>query len=229
MFRRAPSFDANAAPTSIATADFDGDGMLDLIVTNTDLGTVSILIGNGNGTFQPPVSYSAYTPGSDPESVVVADFNLDGAMDVAVANNVTTGTASVLLGNGDGTLQEALVYVMGRNPVALSVGDFDADGFIDIAAGNADGIAVIINAADWPPLPITTGSRIGLSPESSLHNEIATISAAYREGTTDQIRQPVAEEPVTVKSFLKPSDRIIRALGTPGDQLADDMIMNWNF
>ncbi len=100
--------DGNAA---IAVGDFTGNGRLDLAVANQGDGTVSVLLGNGDGTFQPPVTYAV---GSSLDSIVAGDFTGDGRLDLAVGvenyNSVTNTYASevsMLLGNGDGTFQPA--------------------------------------------------------------------------------------------------------------------------
>src|SRR5262249_51112690 len=90
---------------------------------------VSILLGNGDGTFQGPFRY---TVGLDPLSLVAADFNRDGHLDLAVANSATD-TISILLGNRDGTLQKATNYNVGSNPLSLAVDDFNGDGIPDVA------------------------------------------------------------------------------------------------
>ena len=73
------------------------------------MSTVSILLGNGNGTFQPAVSYPA---GKTPISVAVGDFNGDGHLDLVVANSQAP-TISVLLGNGDGSFRPPVSYLSG--------------------------------------------------------------------------------------------------------------------
>jgi hypothetical protein len=83
------SFDAGSSPFSVAAADFDGDGIADLAVASgggssaSDHGSVSILMGNGDGTFPAAVHYAA---GRTPHAVAVGDFNRDGISDLAVAN-----------------------------------------------------------------------------------------------------------------------------------------------
>src|SRR5207248_1325674 len=111
-----------------------GDGIPDLAVANKGSATVSILLGNGDGTFQAAQSYDA---GTSPQSLVVGDFNGDGHADLAVANDIIgAGTVSVLLGNGDGTLQAAQSYDGGFRPWSVAVGDFNSDGVPDLAVAN---------------------------------------------------------------------------------------------
>jgi hypothetical protein len=92
-------FTAGYDPLSVAVGDFNGDGVPDLVVANRAYNNVSVLLGNGDGTFRAAASYAV---GSGPVSVAVGDFNGDGKLDLAVANE-GSGDVSVLLGNGDGT------------------------------------------------------------------------------------------------------------------------------
>jgi hypothetical protein len=123
---------------SLTTADFNNDGKLDLAASNFG-GEVSVLLGNGNGTFQPAASFLA---GPQPLGVAAGDFNRDGNADLAVANGSCTsfpcapGSVSILLGNGGGTFQSAVNYTLGPQPVAVAVGDFNGDGKLDLAVTN---------------------------------------------------------------------------------------------
>ncbi|MBO0697125.1 MAG: VCBS repeat-containing protein, partial [Zavarzinella sp.] len=115
-----------AGPTATATGLFNNDTIPDLVVANYADGTVSVLRGNGNGTFQPAVSSPT---GGNPSSVAVGDFNGDGKMDVATANGADV---SVLIGNGDGTFRAPTSITVGDSPTSVAVGDFNADGKMDL-------------------------------------------------------------------------------------------------
>jgi uncharacterized membrane protein len=135
---------AAGGPTSIATGDVNGDGKLDLIVTSgfgLTNGTVSVLLGNGDGTFHALVSYPS--GGNNPSGLAVADVNGDGKLDIVVANECLLGsdsacggpgTIGVLLGNGDGTFQAAQTYATGPRcaPNSIAIADLNGDGKADL-------------------------------------------------------------------------------------------------
>jgi FG-GAP-like repeat/Abnormal spindle-like microcephaly-assoc'd, ASPM-SPD-2-Hydin/Protein of unknown function (DUF1573) len=124
------------SPVAVAAANFNGDSFMDLAIANESDNTVSILLGNGNGTFQPQVTYPT---GAGPLGVAVGDFNHDGFLDLAVVNSgenkygQLVNTVSILLGNGDGTFQPQVDYSTGQLPVSVAVGDFNGDGNLDLA------------------------------------------------------------------------------------------------
>jgi hypothetical protein len=114
--------------------DLNGDGIPDLVVANQFSSNVSVMLGVGDGTFQPAASYQA---GTFTSAVAVGDFNHDGHEDV-VAANYFSGDVSIFLNNGDGTLQPAVNYTVGGQPLALAIGDFTGNGHLDIAVATAD-------------------------------------------------------------------------------------------
>ena len=132
------------APDGLAAADLIGNGILDLVVANnpTTNGTgndVAVYIGNGDGTFQTPVTYAVGHPGA----VTLADFNGDGKLDIAVLQPAA-GKVSILLGNGDGTFGAAQPYATGQSPWALAAADVNGDGFLDLVIANLDGNSVSV-------------------------------------------------------------------------------------
>ena len=127
-------------PQAVVNADVNGDGRLDLVVANFNDNTVSVLLANSDGSFQPRVDYAT---GVNPIAVVVADFNGDTKNDIAVINNncptapcVAVGSVSVLLGNGDGTFQAHIDTNVGNSPNALATADVNKDGKQDLVVSN---------------------------------------------------------------------------------------------
>src|SRR5947209_17241953 len=120
------NYAAGTSPQAVLTADFNGDGRLDLAVANYSSSNVSVILGNADGTFQPAQSSAT---GAGPQSVAVGDFNADGKLDLATANS---GDVSVLLGNGNGTFQAPASISIGWYPASVAVGDFNGDGKLDL-------------------------------------------------------------------------------------------------
>src|SRR5438132_9061040 len=141
-FQPARNFAANGGQ-SVAVGDFNGDGVQDLAVADYNLNnvpgsdTVSVLLGNGGGTFQPARTFA--TAGMNPVTVAVGDFNGDGRPDLAVTNSANTssgavpGNVSVLLGNGGGTFQPARTLNVGITPAFVAVRDFNGAGRVGLA------------------------------------------------------------------------------------------------
>jgi hypothetical protein len=124
-----------AGPASIVVADFNGDGKPDIAAANRGSSTVSILINNGDGTFQTHVDYAT---GNSPSQVVAGDFNNDSKVDLAVANS-GDGSISILLGNGDGTFRPAIdTLITSGFASSISASDFSGDGKLDLVVGPAD-------------------------------------------------------------------------------------------
>jgi len=161
---------------AVAVGDLNGDGAPDVVVTGgrsnlagSSVPTTSVLLGKGDGTFHPVVSYdSGGSPGAITPSVALADVNLDGRVDVAVANYADDRVA-VLLGKGDGTLQPAVLYGSGA-PLAYSItgADVNGDGRPDLSvATGSDAIGVLLGHGDG------TFEPAQVYPVAGVHTSIA--------------------------------------------------------
>jgi hypothetical protein len=142
------------APSNIAAVDFNGDGHLDLAITDEGSASVSVFLGRGDGTFGPRTDYAT---GNAPVWVSTGDFNGDGALDLAVANK-NDNTVSILFGNvntaqsgvtsvGNGTFTFGAIYPAGTTPTSIAVADYNIDGLPDlaVAAEGDNAVSVLLN------------------------------------------------------------------------------------
>ena len=143
-FQRGAQYTTLGAPWKLVAGDFNNDGKLDLAVSNLSYQPpVSLFLGNGDGTFQQRVDFGNPSV-LENESIVAADFNHDGNLDLAVSTQV----ASVFLGNGDGTFQPQIDIDDAGFLGSLGVGDFNGDGIPDLIGGYEGALAVLVGNGD---------------------------------------------------------------------------------
>jgi hypothetical protein len=215
-----------------AIGDLNNDGRPDLVVTVTayldggvnqfaSSGSVSVLLGKGDGTFAAPVLYAIDT--GAPGSVAVADLNGDGKFDLAVASqdtaNPPAGYLNVLLGNGDGTFQPQMPYPTGQGAGSISIGDLNGDKRADVLTTSAysDQLSVFLGVGDGTfqaPVTYATGSlalssalvdlngdgKLDLAVASAFSNSVGVLLGKGDGTFATQVTFPVGAYPLSVKA-----------------------------
>ena len=179
-FEPAVTYPVEIGPQGLAVADVNGDSIPDLLVVNEcghvdgcRQGTVSVLLGNGDGTFQPQQSYFV---GIFPLTVAVADVNHDGKPDLVLdlpcgtdTNCVSNAGIAVLLGNGDGTFQNVQSFIgNATDSIRVSVGDFNGDGNLDaVSLDYRNGLAVFYKGKGDGTFTAGPTFAVGINPNST--------------------------------------------------------------
>ncbi|HLJ96792.1 MAG TPA: VCBS repeat-containing protein, partial [Gemmataceae bacterium] len=141
---------SDSRPAFVVVGDWNHDGNVDLAVASAESGTLTILLGKGDGTFQVGRTYMV---GAGLTALAVADLNGDGQLDVVAANTGTflvSGKLTVFLGKGDGTFQPGHTYPIAPRPYTLSVaiGDFNHDGIADVVLADGSGARIFLGNGD---------------------------------------------------------------------------------
>jgi hypothetical protein len=190
-FAQTNTLSVSGNPFVMTTADFNKDGILDLVLCRELTGKVSILLGTGGGAFGAPKDYLIQ---GMCVSLVIGDFNGDNNLDVAASN---TAQVNVLLGKGDGTFAQPVPYRVGMDPQGLVTGDFNGDGKLDLATANFDSssVSVLIGngdgtfqahvdySVDADPMGLVTGDFNGdgildLVVSNKTENEVSLLLGA---------------------------------------------------
>ncbi|MBM81845.1 MAG: hypothetical protein CMJ78_14815 [Planctomycetaceae bacterium] len=189
LFGAPAPFAAGAGASNVINADFDQNGVLDLATADTAANTVSILFGNGDGTFQAAV---VVTVGAAPSDLAAADIDGDNDLDLLVANS-GDNTVSVLTNDGAGGLTVASTPATGMQPLSLISADFDGDGDFDIATADfVDSTVSILanNGAGTFAAPTTIA--VGTNPQD------VTMADIDNNGDTDLVVTNFGTNNVTV-------------------------------
>jgi hypothetical protein len=136
-------------PVWVSTADFNSDGIPDLAVANNGSNTVSIFLGNGNGTFTEATNPQV-PAGTAPTSIAVGDFNVDGLPDLAVADK-SDNAVSILLNLGNGLFGPNFELPVGTSPVSIASAEFNSDNLPDVAVANSGSanVTVILDSSTF--------------------------------------------------------------------------------
>ena len=202
----------------MAVVDFNSDGKLDLTVANPSvycgvclsyLGSIGVLLGNGDGTFQTEVSYNpSLMPWDSPSFVAVGDLNGDGKPDLAETDGDTVG---VLLGNGDGTFQTAMNYARGQGRSGVRVADFNGDGALDLSFLSGGALSILPNIRGTiaqlqsSPNPSVLGQPVTLT--ATIHASLSaglsvpTGTVAFVDGTTELGGQSLDPDGVATRAI----------------------------
>jgi hypothetical protein len=162
-------------PIMMDAGDFNNDGAVDLVVANQNLGSYgcfTLLLGNGDGTFQPKVEFP--TGFAFANGISAADFDNDGNPDVVVSNS-KDNTVSVFKGNGDGTFGAPVAVRVRLAPTGITVNDFNNDGFMDIA----------VSCQGPPPLPGAVSILLNSGNGGFILDSVHTMPLTFNVGSAD--------------------------------------------
>lgn len=218
-----------SGPESICVADLDGDGTVDVVTGNSADDTISVLLGNGDGTF---ANHQTFSVGEVPKAVAAEDVDGDRIIDIVTANH-DGGTVSVLLGNGDGTFGDHMPYAVDGGPISIAIGDVDGDHLPDIVTANADEgtIAVLRGTPDGEFLE-PLAFPVGDDPTD------VSIADVDGDGTRDIVVVNLSTDNVTLLRchdgtwdtaalpFIVPGPTAVLAIDCDGDDRIDIVTAN---
>lgn len=239
-FAPAVNYGGGITSWGVFSADFNGDGNMDLVTANVYANNLSVRLGNGTGTFATAVNYAV---GTNPSSIFSADFNGDGKKDLATAN-FGSNNVSVLLGSGTGTFAAAVNYAVGTNAQSVFSTDFNGDGKKDLAVTNlgSNNVSILIGngtgtfgaavsyAVGTNPISVFSADFNGDGkPDLATANQsVNNVSVLLNSGTgtfAAAVNYPVANTPMSIFSADFNNDG--RAdLVTANDSYSSSVLLN---
>jgi hypothetical protein len=220
-FREGNFYRVGQKPVALRTGDFDGDGQLDLAVVNNGSDDVSVLLGNGDGTFRE----TRYNVGDQPTALVPGDFDGDGEADLAVINGGSleskdvsgSGDVSVLFGKGKGAFASEVRFAGGTFPRTVTAADFNGDGKLDLAVASfRTGLATVLLGQPGGRFPGNTKIGVGPGPTAVIQDDVngdripdlitanqktndVSVLLGNSDGTFQpEVRYPVGKNPVAL-------------------------------
>jgi hypothetical protein len=180
---------AGFGPRSVALGDLNHDHHLDIVAANQNSNTLSVLLGNGNGTFNAAATFPS---GPSPFYVILADFNRDGNLDAAVANRSDFGTAtvSILLGDGAGGFQTPVAYGPFLDVFSLSTDYVNNDHKLDLIVSDTISGALLLGNGDGTfqaPVSVGAAGPLALEPIRLFGDQKTDLVSAFNSGSSVDI------------------------------------------
>ena len=176
-----PSDVAVGLAGALVVGDFNKDNFLDIASGNGDLATVSILKGNGQGSFDAPMTFPTNTSAT---SITSGDFDGDGKLDLAVGSGQTGDRISIVRGDDTGQFISRGSFSAGSGPYDLTAGDFTGNGVTGLAVANASSNTLSVLIGPLPSLSITAASVIEGNSGTVPASFLLTLSSSINQEVT---------------------------------------------